>query len=179
MVLLGDPEIGHPVEDSVQRDAKVIRLVAPENPSPGSIRAGQVLGTERVMIEVNTLFEQLVSVLSTIQPEKLNETLGAIGQTLGDLNSVLAQLNPHLDALNQDLAATPAVLSAYADAAPDLLSIADSATQIGHTVVDRQEDFDELLVSAIGLGDIGNQVLSENRHRWLTITMPFTLTRIG
>lgn len=117
--------------------AKVVRLVPPDDPSPDSVRAGQVLDTERVMIEANTLFEQLVSVLSTIQPEKLNETLGAIatamrgrgemiGQSLSDLNTALAQINPHLDALKRDLAAAPPVLSAFADAAPDLMSIVDS-----------------------------------------------------
>lgn len=153
--------------------AKRIRLLPPDDPSPTPIRAGQVLAAERVMIEVNTLFEQLVSVLSTIQPDKLNETLGAIaaaldgrgrqwGQTLEDLNSFLTQINPHLDALNHDLTVAPAVFAAYADAAPDLLSLADSATSLSATIVDEADDLDTLLVSATGLGDVGNQVLSEN-----------------
>ena len=132
--------------------AKVVRLVPPDDPSPDSVHAGQVLDTAHVMIEANTLFEQLVSVLSKIQPEKLNETLGAIatamrgrgemiGQSLSDLNSALAQINPHLDgALNRDLAAAPPVLSAYADAAPDLMSIVDSGTRISGSVVDTEQD---------------------------------------
>lgn len=155
--------------------AKVIRLIPPEHPSPGPIRAGQVLDTDHVMVEVNTVFEQLVSVLTTIHPEKLNETLGAIaaamkgrgdqlGATLADLDAALAQINPHLDALNHDFATAPEVVRAYADAAPDLLSVADNATAISHTVVEKQQDLDNLLVSAIGLGDIGNQVLTENRR---------------
>lgn len=153
--------------------AKVVRLVPPADASLEPVRAGQILSAEHVMIEANTLFEQLVSVLSTIQPEKLNETLGAIaaamrgrgekiGESLADLNSALGQLNPHLDALNRDLAAAPAVLAAYADAAPDLLSIVDSATSLSSTVVDTEPDLDALLVSAIGLSDIGSPVLAEN-----------------
>jgi phospholipid/cholesterol/gamma-HCH transport system substrate-binding protein len=153
--------------------AKAIRFIPPENPSPESIHAGQTLGADRVMLEVNTLFEQLVTVLSAIQPEKLNQTLGAIaaalngrgeqvGQTLSDLNTLLGRINPHIDTLNRDLADAPAVLRSYADATPELLSIAESATQISHTVVDAQQDLDELLISAIGLADIGNQVLTDN-----------------
>ncbi|MGE2730617.1 MCE family protein [Mycolicibacterium vaccae] len=153
--------------------AKAVRLVPPENASPNPVRPGQVLTADRVMIEVNTLFEQLVTVLSTIQPEKLNQTLGAIagamrgrgtmiGQSLSDLNSALAQINPHLPALRHDLAAAPTVFGAYADAAPDLMSVIDNATRIGATIVDRGRDLDALLVSAIGLGDVGTGVLDQN-----------------
>jgi virulence factor Mce-like protein len=168
--------------------AKGIRLVPPERPSPDPIRSGQTLGADHVMIEVNTIFQQLVSVLSTIQPEKLNETLGAIaaalhgrGQQLGDslvhLNSLLTQLNPRLGALNHDLSAAPTVFAAYADAAPDLLSIADSATDISRTVVEKAGDLDTLLVSATGLGDIGNRVLARNGtplSRVLNLLVPTT-----
>lgn len=153
--------------------AKTVRLVPPENPSPNPVRAGQVLTGDRVMLEVNTLFEQLVAVLSTIQPEKLNQTLGAIatalrdrgamiGQSLSDLNSALAQINPHLDALRHDLATAPAVFTAYADAAPDLMAVVDSATRIGDSIVETENDLDAALLSAISLGEVGTAVLEEN-----------------
>jgi virulence factor Mce-like protein len=153
--------------------AKRIRLVPPQNPSPTPIRAGQTLGTEHVMLEINTIFEQLMAVLSTVQPDKLNETLGAIatalhgrgprlGATLHALNAVLARINPHLDAINHDLATAPPVFAAYADSAPDLLSIAEDATALSATVVEHSEDLDDLLVSATGLGYTGNDVLTEN-----------------
>jgi ABC-type transporter Mla subunit MlaD len=82
------------------------------------------------MVEVNTVFEQLTSVLSKIDSAKLNETLGAIasavngrgekvGQMLSDLDSYLAKIEPSLPALSRDLGAAPDVLRAYADAAPD------------------------------------------------------------
>lgn len=155
--------------------AKVVQLTLPPDPSPQPIHAGQILGTERVMVEANTVFEQLVSVLSTVQPEKLNETLGAIaaamkgrgeqiGRSLADLDELLTKLNPHLESLNRDLAAAPAALRGYADAAPDLVSVVDSSTRIGHTIVDKQSDLDELLISTIGLADLGTQVLDEDRQ---------------
>ncbi len=62
--------------------AKQVQFVFPENPSPESLRAGQVIDAQHVMVEVNTVFEQLTSVLSTIEPAKLNETLGALASAL-------------------------------------------------------------------------------------------------
>jgi ABC-type transporter Mla subunit MlaD len=87
-----------------------------------------------------------------------------IGTALAGLESALAQINPHLNALNHDLATAPAVFAAYADAAPDLLSVVDDATSVSRTVTERQDDLDALLVSAIGLADIGTPVLEENRE---------------
>jgi phospholipid/cholesterol/gamma-HCH transport system substrate-binding protein len=55
------------------------------------------------------------------------------------------------------------VVDAYADAAPDLVTAADSATRFSQTIVDEQHNLDALLISAIGLADIGNDVLGANR----------------
>lgn len=153
--------------------AKAIHFIVPENASDAGLQPGQVIAADHVMLEINTLFEQLVSVLSAIQPDKLNETLGAIssamngrgdqiGESLRDLNSFLTQVNPHIDALNRDLAAAPVAVRAYADAGPDLMSIIDSSVQIGRTVVDRRDDLDRVLISAIGLARTGDEVLAQN-----------------
>jgi phospholipid/cholesterol/gamma-HCH transport system substrate-binding protein len=153
--------------------AKYVQLTMPPDPSPESMHPGQVLDAQHVMVEVNTVFEQLTSVLSTIDPEKLNETLGSIasalhgrgnqiGDTLSNLNAALIQLNAHSKALTHDLAVTPAVVAAYADAAPHLISILDSATRVGQTIVDEQHDLDALLIGATGLSDVGTQVLHDN-----------------
>jgi phospholipid/cholesterol/gamma-HCH transport system substrate-binding protein len=155
--------------------AKSIDLVPPLNPSPRVLQPGQVLDAGHVTVEFNTIFEQLVSVLSKIQPEKLNETLGAIasafdgrgekfGQTLSGLDTLLAKLEPSLPNLSHDLEVAPTVLNAYADAAPDLIRIADNATRISQTLVDEQKNLDAFLVSTIGLADLGNDVIKTNRQ---------------
>ena len=56
------------------------------------------------------------------------------------------------------------MLTAYADAAPDLVSTAENATRISHTIVDEQQNLDEFLVSTIGLADLGNDVIGGNRQ---------------
>jgi phospholipid/cholesterol/gamma-HCH transport system substrate-binding protein len=155
--------------------AKQVQFVFPDEPSPESLRSGQVIDAQHVMVEVNTVFEQLTSLLSTIEPAKLNATLGAIasalsgrgekiGQMLSDLDAFLAKLEPSLPALSHDLEVAPEVLRAYADAAPDFVTIADKASRISDTIVDQQENLDAALVSVIGLADIGNEVLGENRQ---------------
>jgi phospholipid/cholesterol/gamma-HCH transport system substrate-binding protein len=155
--------------------AKSVELVAPAQPSAQRLHGGQTLQGEHVMVEINTVFQQLVSVLAQIDPPKLNESLGALakafsgrgpqlGQSLSDLDSFLAKYEPSLPALRRDLEALPAVSNAYADAAPDLVKTLANSNRISQTIVDEQRNLDALLISAIGFGDIGNDVLSTNRE---------------
>ncbi len=166
--------VGVDITSSTVFGAKYVSLVPPADPSAVSLQPGQTLDADHVTVEINTIFEQLVAVLSKIEPAKLNETLGALasavngrgekfGQTLSDLDAMLATINPSLDNLSQDIAVAPHVLTAYADAAPDLTKIADSAARISDTIVDKQQDLDALLVSTIGLAEIGNDVVATNR----------------
>jgi virulence factor Mce-like protein len=155
--------------------AKFVELVPPAEPSTLRMRTGEVLEANRVTVEINTVFQRLTSVLSEIEPAKLNETLGAIasalsgrgrefGQMLSDLDAFLATLEPALPALSRDLAVSPAVLNSYADAAPDLVKVVDNATQISQTIIDEQKNLDAFLISSIGLADVGNDVIGGNRQ---------------
>ena len=155
--------------------AKYVQFVFPPDPSPESLRAGQVLAAKHVMVEINTVFENLTTVLSKIDPPKLNETLGSIasavngrgekiGQMLTDLDTYLARIEPSLPALSHDLDVAPQVLQAYGDAAPDFVTVADNASRISDTLVDQEQNLDAALVSVIGLADIGNDVIGTNRQ---------------
>lgn len=153
--------------------AKAVAFTAPPDPSRVPVRAGQTLNSQHVTVEVNTIFENLNSVLAHIDPPKLNETLGAmslafsgrgerIGQSLTDFNELLSTLQPSLPALSHDLQQLPDVATAYADAAPDVMSIIDNVTRISRTLTEAQSDLDRLLVSSIGLADTGSAVIGEN-----------------
>jgi phospholipid/cholesterol/gamma-HCH transport system substrate-binding protein len=169
--------------------AKSVDFIPPADPSPQKLKSGQVLDAGRVTVEFNTIFQQLTAVLSKIQPDKLSATLGAIssavdgrgqkfGQALSDLDKLLATIDPSLPNLSHDIEASSTVLSTYADAAPDLIATVDNATHISQTVVDEQKDLDALLISAIGLGDIGNDVIGSNRQALtdaLHLLVPTTL----
>jgi virulence factor Mce-like protein len=168
--------VGAEITSSTVFGAKFVELVPPAQPSPEALRAGTTIeGGDNVTVELNTVFEKLVGVLSEVEPAKLNQTLGAIstslrgrgdkfGQTLVDLDSALAKLNPSLDNLNQILAISPTVFNSLADASPDLLAVLDNTSRISTTVVEERDSLDALLLSAIGLADVGTEVLAQNRQ---------------
>jgi phospholipid/cholesterol/gamma-HCH transport system substrate-binding protein len=163
------------IESSTVFGAKFVNMVPPPDPSPQILRPGQVIQSQHVMVEINTVFQQLVKVLDKIDPVKLNQTLGAIatafngrgekiGQTLTDFNAFLAKIEPSLPNLSHDIEAAVPTLSAYADAAPDLVKTAESSTRISRSIVDEQQNLDAFLVSSIGLADVGNDVIGGNRQ---------------
>lgn len=155
--------------------AKYVQFILPATPSPQPLRPGQVLAAQQVTVEINTLFEKLTSLLSSIEPGKLNATLAAIstalngrgeqiGQAFVDLDALLARLEPSLPTMEHEFATAPSVVGAYADAAPDLLTTVSNMTRISRTLVDRQRDLDTVLMSAVGLADVGTDVLGTNRQ---------------
>ena len=167
--------VGADITSSTVFGAKFVELVPPAEPAPTPLVAGQVLQGEHVTVEINTVFQQLTDILDALDPVKLNATLAElskaldgrgqrIGEMLSDLDAFLARLAPSLPNLRRDLQALPSVTAAYADAAPDLVRTLEHSSRISQTVVDRQSDLDALLTSAIGLADIGNDVLGTNRQ---------------
>ena len=166
--------VGVDITSSTVFGAKFVQLDPPPEPSPQKLHAGQVIQGRHVTVEINTVFQELVAILDTIDPAKLNQTLGAIatafngrgekiGQTLSDFNALLAKVEPSLPNLGHDIEASVPMLDAYADAAPDLIKTADNSTRLSRTLVEEQNNLDAFLVSAIGLADVGNEVLGENR----------------
>nr|WP_247649851.1 MCE family protein [Mycobacterium ulcerans] len=123
--------------------AKFVELVPPEQPSSESLQPHQVLEGKHVTVEVNTVFQQLTSLLLSIDP---------------------AKQDPSLPALSHDLAVLPAVSNAYADAAQDLVNTAENAIRISKSIVDEQQNLDAFLISSIGLADVGNDVVGGNRQ---------------
>jgi virulence factor Mce-like protein len=171
----------HLIPDNVSVDiasstvfgAKFVQFIAPKDPSAQKLHAGQVIQSQHVMIEINTVFQQLVQLLDKIDPAKLNQTLGAIatafngrgekiGQTLVDFNALLAKIEPSLPNLAHDIETAVPTLNAYGDAADDFVSIAQNTTKVSNSIVDQQQQLDEFLVSTIGLADIGNDVVGSN-----------------
>ena len=178
-----DPSQLHLIPSNVDVDiasstvfgAKFVQLEAPPKPSAETLQQGQVLKGDHVTVEINTVFQQLVTVLDKIDPAKLNETLGAIsqafdgrgekfGKTLTDFNALLAKIEPSLPNLAHDIEAAVPTLTAYGDAAPDLVSTFENTTTLSNSLVDEQDNLDQFLVSAIGLADLGNEVVGGNRQ---------------
>ncbi|BAH55897.1 MULTISPECIES: MCE family protein [Rhodococcus] len=145
---------------------KFVTLDPPESPSPETISAGTVLSTGQVATEVNDLLESLVTVLRTVEPEKVNGTLNALatslhgrgdqlGDTLVELNTYLASFNNSLPTLRRDLVRGAETTDVLAAAAPDVMETVDQASTTATTLTDRQDQFKAFLLSFTSFGNSG------------------------
>ncbi|PXX08843.1 MCE family protein [Mycolicibacterium moriokaense] len=154
--------------------AKFVDLVYPENPSAQRLEAGQVLKSRNVSTEVNTVFENVVSVLNQVDTAKLNATLSAlaegvrgqgerIGEATTDANQVLLQLNPRSDTIRADWQALKGFNDAYSGAAQDILTVLNAASTTSQTITSHTKQLDALLLATIGLSNSGISLLAPNQ----------------
>lgn len=154
--------------------AKFVDLVYPVQPEAARLRAGAVVPTENVTAEVNTVFENLVALIEQIDPAKLNAIVTAmaealrgqgprIGEATTAANQVVTALNERTDTLREDWQAVNGTADVYNAAAHNIIDILDAATTTSTTVTSNATQLDAFLVSAIGLGDSGVQLLTPSR----------------
>ena len=127
-----------------------------------------MLHSRNVTVEVNTVFENLQSVVHSIDPAKLNSVLSAvaesvrgkgdvIGQAITDANNVLLAVNPRMPTVQQDWQLFGQTAQAYSDAAQNILSILDSFSTTSTTISHNAKALDALLLSAVGFSQCGYQ----------------------
>jgi phospholipid/cholesterol/gamma-HCH transport system substrate-binding protein len=154
--------------------AKFVDLVYPDDPSPQRLAENQVLKSRNVSTEVNTVFQNVVSVLNQIDTAKLNATLSAlaegvrgqgerIGQATTDANEVLLQLNPRSDTIRADWQALKGFNDAYSGAAQDILTVLNAASTTSATITSNAKQLDALLLATIGLSNSGISLLAPNQ----------------
>jgi phospholipid/cholesterol/gamma-HCH transport system substrate-binding protein len=169
------------IEPSTVFGAKNVSLEQPPMPSTTRIAAGAVLDNRQVTVEVNTVFENLATLLRQVDAAKINVTLGELakaldgrGDQIADLASTatdyLERINGKLPVLQKDLHALRGVTDVVADAAPDGLRILDNLTVTGSTVVEQADQLDGFLLDIAVLAGNGQQVLAEN-HEDLATSM--------
>ena len=175
------------IRSSTVFGAKYVNFMEPDNPSADHISDGATIEAKNVTVEFNTLFENLQTVLRTVQPEKINATLGAIstalngqgedlGNTLSQANEYLAEVNPTLPALAYDMQQAALATDSYAQLAPDLMTMLDNATSIGETVVDESQNLNQTLVNAIAMASSGQSVLDAAGEDFVTTMDVFAPT---
>lgn len=149
-------------------------IVPPSGASPEPLRAGAVLRSKNVTVEVNTVFENLQSVIRSIDPAKLNAVLGAlaeafagkgerIGQAITATNKVLLAVNPRMPTVAEDWRLFGQTMGAYSSAAQDILSILDSFSTTSKTISSQAEALNEVLLSAVGFSQSGINLLGGNQ----------------
>ncbi|WP_052688915.1 MCE family protein [Williamsia herbipolensis] len=153
--------------------AKAVALTDPPVTRARGLTRGQTIDADSVSVEVDTVFESLTRVLGAVEPAKLNSVLGALagalrgngarlGAAIDDTDAVVRSVNARLPALNRDLRSGATTAEIYAGSADDLMASLRNLTPTARTLDERSGDLDAVLMSAIGLGDSGNRVLSPN-----------------
>ncbi|MCV7179352.1 MCE family protein [Mycolicibacterium sphagni] len=160
------------IKSSTAFGAKYVDLIIPSD-GTGSLKPGAVVRSRNVTVEVNTVFENLQSVVRQVDPAKLNAVLSAvsesvrgkgerIGQAITDANTVLLAVNPRMPTVQKDWQLFGKATQAYSDAAQDILSILDNFTTTGATLTTNAGALDNLLLSAVGFSQSGINTIGTN-----------------
>lgn len=153
--------------------AKFVNLSAPAQPSTQSIAAGAVIDNRTVTPEVDTVFDQLNKVLTSVNVVDLNVTLTSLagsvqgrGQEIADLASkadaYLTRLQPLLPALRRDLYALARTGELGVKVAPAFLELLKNASVTAGTVSTYQQQLAQLLVDVDLVGEDGYALLNAN-----------------
>jgi phospholipid/cholesterol/gamma-HCH transport system substrate-binding protein len=161
---------------------KFVDLVIPDGSAGRSIRAGDVITQDRTKagIELQKLMNDLLPLLRTVQPGKLNATLSAfsvalegrgeaIGANLTRLERYLRRLNPHMPELHRDISRLADVTEIYGDAAPDLLRVLRNSITTSRTLVQKKEALKSALTGTTAFSNTAEGFLDDNADRLITL----------
>ena len=180
--------VGAEIRATTAFGAKYVNLLYPSDPSPDRISSGQVIQSQNVSTEVNTVFENLTKVLHEIDPPKLNGALTAlaeglrgqgdrIGEAITDGNEVLKAINPRADTIRRDWQALKGFSDTYGAAANDILAVLDAASTTSVTITENAKQLDSLLLSVSGFSQSGIDLLGpskDNLVRAINVLEPTT-----
>lgn len=161
---------------------KFVDLVAPGGATGPRIAEGDVIPQDRSVtaIELETVLDNLLPLLRTIQPEKLNATLNAfatalegrgerIGENLELVDGYFTELNPRLDTIKTDITGMADVSEIYADAAPDLVRMLRNFSVSSRTIAERSQAYAGFLAGTAGFARTTQDFLSENEQRIIQV----------
>ncbi len=129
---------------------RYVQLSIPDDSTAAPLSDGDVITQDRSRnaIELERVFDELLPVLTSVQPQKLASTLSAvatalegrgeqIGDTLVAAANYLEEFNPHLPRLHENIRDLGEVAQLYGDISPDILdALTDASVTLG-TVQDR------------------------------------------
>lgn len=153
--------------------AKYLELVEPAEPAALGLRDGDVITPATAQVEVNSVFDSLVSLLQSIDVSQLNATLGALATTLSgrgeqagryltELNHYLGSFTTQLPDLRATIDGTAPVARLYAGIAPDLLATVDNAVTTSTTLVEKTPQLESTLAELSRLANSGRTLLADN-----------------
>lgn len=152
---------------------KNVEIESDGAPAAHPVSDGDVLYARQVSTEIDSVLDDLVSVLETVEPAKLNVTLGAMAQALagrgeriGDLVAgsadYLDRFDPNVAALLRDVQLAAPVADGYARSAPDLVRTLDNLRTTAGTVAAQQTQVHEFLLDMTSLSGTVDRFLGDS-----------------
>jgi phospholipid/cholesterol/gamma-HCH transport system substrate-binding protein len=161
---------------------KFVDLVIPAQPSTKRLTEGDVITQDHssTAIELETVLDNILPLLRTIKPEKLNATLNALatalegrGDELGEnlelVNQYFTALNPKLATIQKDIKGLADVSEIYADAAPDLVRMLRNFSVTTRTIAEKQQSYAGFLAGTAGFATTTRTLLEENDDRIIRV----------
>ena len=155
---------------------RYVSLAIPPNASPRPLQDGDTISQDRSSnaTETEQVLNNLLPVLTAVQPEKLSDTLGAVSQALSGrgerlgntlvlLNQYVEGLNPALPDLQANLRALAPTADIYNQAAPDLILALDNLVTTSRTLVEERAAFESTYRSVTSASDTTTAFLAANR----------------
>jgi phospholipid/cholesterol/gamma-HCH transport system substrate-binding protein len=152
---------------------KYVALQVPEQPSPESIAADDVIEESEVAIEVEKVLSDIYPLLRTVQPAQINYTLTAmatalegrgeaIGNNLVVLDDYLRRTNPKIPLLVDDLRKLGAVSEVYRDVLPEVANLLRNSVSTGETFVEKEQKIQALFSDVTGFAETSRDFLEQN-----------------
>ena len=161
---------------------KFVDLVLPPRPSPRRLAEGDVIPQDRstTAIELERVLDDLLPLLQTIQPAKLNATLNALatalegrgrrlGENLALVNDYFTKINPDLPTIEKDITGLADVTRIYADAAPDLVRMLRNFATTTSTIREKAEAYAGFLAGTAGFATTTRQLLEDDGDRLIAV----------
>ncbi|MFG2003290.1 MCE family protein [Spirillospora sp. NPDC048911] len=162
---------------------RYVALIPPARPSPQRLVAGSVISQDRSSnsIELQQVLDDMMPLLTAVEPAKLSTTLSAIaqaldgrgtqlGRTMVELDAYLRKMNPKLPALNRDIIELARLSRHYSEADPEIIQALYDATYTSRTLVDRQAGLSTVYSSVTAASQDLTDFLRENSQNIIRLS---------
>jgi len=161
---------------------RFVDLILPPDPAPNAIGPGAVIHQDasEKTLELERVFDDLLPLLKTLDPAKVNATLYALatalqgrgdqlGRNLVTLDAYLKQINPEMPTIKADLVGLANLSETYADAAPDLLAALSNLSVTNATVTQQQVQVRALFRSTTSLATTADAFFVAHEQRLIAV----------
>ena len=142
-----------------------------------------MIGEDRsaTAIETEKVLNDLLPLLRTVQPEKLNETFSALadalangrgeelGSTLAATDDYLKEFNKHLPALSTDISGLADLADTLNTAEPDLVTWLSNVGVTLQTLAQKSDTLASFLRGTAGFADTTHDILVQNENQLISL----------